>query len=49
VRERRQKRSTAIVDHVRAFKFPISRQDIEEGQLIFDIEHPYRLAKNEEG
>jgi Fe-S-cluster containining protein len=32
-----------------AFKFSISRQDIEEGELIFDIDRPYRLAKNDEG
>jgi hypothetical protein len=32
-----------------AFKFPISRQDLEEGELQWDIDRPYYLAKNDEG
>jgi hypothetical protein len=32
-----------------SFKFPVSRQDLEEGELIWDIDRPYYLAKNDEG
>ena len=31
------------------FKVPLARQDLAEGGLVWDVDHPYRLAKNDEG